>query len=89
MVQVSHPYIIIGKKYWSGLPFPPPLDHILLELFTMTCPFWVALYGMTHSFLELLMPLYRCKAMIQEGSLCVVIYKICTKSGYSEMRTTK
>ena len=58
MVQVSHPYIFTGKKYWSGLPFPPPLDHILLELFTIICPFWVALHGMTHSFLELLMPLY-------------------------------
>ena len=47
MVQVSHPYIFTGKKYWSGLPFPPPLDHILLELFTIICPFWVALHGMT------------------------------------------
>ena len=24
------------QKYWSGLPFPPPVDHDLSELFTMT-----------------------------------------------------
>ena len=28
-------------------------DHILSELSTMTCPSWVALYGMVHSFTEL------------------------------------
>ena len=30
------------QKYWSGLPFPFPLDHILSDLSTMTCPSWVA-----------------------------------------------
>ena len=24
--------------YWSGLPFPPPMDHILSEVPAMTCP---------------------------------------------------
>ena len=28
----------LGQEYWSVLPFPPPVDHVLLELFTMTCP---------------------------------------------------
>ena len=41
------------QKYWSGLPFPSPVDHILSELSTMTCPFWVALHSMAHSFIEL------------------------------------
>ena len=41
------------QEYWSGLPFPSPMDHVLSELFTMTCPSWVALHGMAHSFIEL------------------------------------
>ena len=40
-------------KYWSGLPFPSPGDHVLSELSTMTCPSWVTLHGMAHSFTEL------------------------------------
>ena len=49
-------HIVIGfskQEYWSGLPFPSPVDHILSELSTMTCPPWVALYSPTHSFIEL------------------------------------
>ena len=30
------------QEYWSGLPFPSPVDHILSDLSTMTCPSWVA-----------------------------------------------
>ena len=41
------------QEYWSGLPFPSPVDHILLELSTMTCLSWVALQGIGHSFIEL------------------------------------
>ena len=41
------------QEYWSGLPFPSPMDHILSELSTMTCLSWVALHGMAHSFTEL------------------------------------
>ena len=41
------------QEYWSGLPFPSPMDHILSELSTMTCLSWVALRGMAHSFTEL------------------------------------
>ena len=33
--------------------FPSPVDHILLELSTMTHPSWVALHGMAHSFIGL------------------------------------
>ena len=41
------------QEYGSGLPFPSPADHILSEFFTMTCPSWVALQVMAHSFIEL------------------------------------
>ena len=41
------------QEYWSGLPFPSPVDHILSDLSTMTCSSWVALDGMAHSFIEL------------------------------------
>ena len=30
------------QEYWSGLPVPSPVDHILSDLSTMTCPSWVA-----------------------------------------------
>ena len=41
------------QEYWSGLPFPSPVDHILSEISTMTCLSWVALQGVAHSFYEL------------------------------------
>ena len=41
------------QKYWSGLPFPSPVDHVLSELSTMTRTSWVALHSMAHGFIEL------------------------------------
>ena len=41
------------QGYWSGLPFPSPVGHVLSELSTMIHLFWVALHGMAHSFIEL------------------------------------
>ena len=41
------------QEYWSGFSVPSPVDHVLSELSTMTCPSWVALHGMVHSFIEL------------------------------------
>ena len=42
------------QESWSILPLPSKCsDHILSELSTMTCPSWVALHGMAHSFIEL------------------------------------
>ena len=41
------------QEYRSGLPVPSPVDHILSEISTMTRLSWVALYGMAHSFMEL------------------------------------
>ena len=40
------------QEYYSRLPFPSPVDHILSEISTMTHPSWVALHGMTHSELD-------------------------------------
>ena len=34
------------QGYWSGLPLPSPVDHVLSELSIMTLPFWVALHDM-------------------------------------------
>ena len=41
------------QEYWSGLPFPSPVDRVLSELSTMIHLSWVALHSMTHSFIEL------------------------------------
>ena len=41
------------QEYWSALPFPSPVDHILSELSTMICSSWVALHSMVHTFIEL------------------------------------
>ena len=41
------------QEHWSGLPFSSPVDHVLSELSTMTCPSWLALHGFVHSFIEL------------------------------------
>ena len=40
------------QEYWSGFPFPSPVDHILSDLSTMTRPSWVAPHGMAN-FIEL------------------------------------
>ena len=59
------------QVYWGGLPFPPPMDHGLLELSGMTHPSWVALHGMAHSFIELCKSLHRDKVVIHEGAIWV------------------
>ena len=41
------------QEYWSSLPFPSPVDHVLSELSTMTHLSWVTLHSMAHSFIEL------------------------------------
>ena len=41
------------QEYWNGLLFPPPVDHILSELSTVTSTSCMALHGMAHSFTEL------------------------------------
>ena len=41
------------QEYWSRLSFPSAVDHVLSELYTMTCPSLMALHSMAHSFFEL------------------------------------
>ena len=55
------------QGYWSGLPFPSPLDHVFSELFIITHLSWVALHGMAHSLIDLCKPICHNKAVIQEG----------------------
>ena len=45
------------QEYWSGLLFPPPGDHMLSELFTMTHLSCVALTSLALSLFELHKPL--------------------------------
>ena len=49
------------KIYWNGLPFPPPVDHVLSELSTMTHLPWIVLHSVAHSFTELCKPVYHNK----------------------------
>ena len=72
VISFCHFILFMGyswQKYWSDLPFPLPVDHILSELSTMTHPSWVALHGMTHSFIELHKPLLHDTAVIHEGAV--------------------
>ena len=41
------------QKYWSDLPLPSPVGHIVSDLSNMTHPSCVALQGMAHSLTEL------------------------------------
>ena len=66
----------LRQEYWSGLPFPPPVDHVLLELFTVAHSSWVTLDGMAHGFIELDKPLRHDKAVIHEGVLNTEVDKL-------------
>ena len=57
-------HMVLKAEYWSELPFPPSVDHVLSELPLMTCPSWVALHGIAHGFIELCKPLHHGKAVI-------------------------
>ena len=54
------------QVYWDGSPFSLPVDHVLPELSTMICPYWVALHGMAHSFIKLQKLLCHDKVLILE-----------------------
>ena len=58
---------VLPARIWSGLPFPPPVDHVLSEPSTMTRQSWVALHSMADHFIELHKPLCHGKAVIHEG----------------------
>ena len=44
---------VLKARILKWFAVPSPVDHILSELSTMTCPSWVALHGTVHSFIEL------------------------------------
>ena len=44
---------LLKARILKWVQFPSPVDNILSGLSIMTRPFWVALHGMTHSFIEL------------------------------------
>ena len=48
--HIVHGVLKAGMVKWFAIPFS--VDHILSELSTMTCPSWVALHSMAHSFIE-------------------------------------
>ena len=68
----------LWQEYWSGLPLPSPVDHVLSELSTVTHPSWVALHGISHSFIELHKPFCHDKAVIYEG---VTMNRNCKSTG--------
>ena len=65
--HTSLPMEFSRQEYWSGLPFPSLVDHVILELFAMAHLFWLVLHSMVHRFIELHKPLHHDKAVIHEG----------------------
>ena len=62
------------QEYWSGLPFPSPVDHIFPEFFTMIHLSCMILQGMAHSFIGLCKCLWHDKAVIHEEVLdCMIV----------------
>ena len=57
----------LQQEYWSVLLFPPPVGHVLSELFIMTGLSWVTLHGLADSFTDFCRPLHHDKTMIYEG----------------------
>ena len=58
---------VLTQAYWSDLPFPPSVDHVLSEPSTITHPSLTALHGMAHRFTELFKPFRHDKTVIHEG----------------------
>ena len=54
------------KEYWSRLSFPPPVKHILSEIFTMTRSFWVDFHTIANIFTELDKSLCHEKTVVQD-----------------------
>ena len=65
-IQPSHCLTPFSPPSWGshGWPLPPPVDHVLSELSTVTCPSWVALHSMAHSFTELHEQLHHNKTVV-------------------------
>ena len=39
-------HVVLKARILKWFTIPPPVDHILSDLSTMTCPSWVAPHGM-------------------------------------------
>ena len=66
------------QEYWSNLPFPPPVDHVMLELSTVIHLSWVALHGI-HNLIELCKPLHHDKAVTHKV-ICNIVQESVTKT---------
>ena len=64
------------QEYWSGLPFPSPVDHILSDLSTMTRLSWVAPHGMAWFHWVRV----GCSPCDQTGLFSVMVVSICLPS---------
>ena len=51
------------------------MDHILSELSTLTNPFWVALHGMVHGFVELDGAVVHVIRLVSFHSVCPLMEK--------------
>ena len=57
---------VLEPRILEWFAFPPPVDHVLSELSTLTHLSWVALHSLAHSFTELCKSLCLDKAVIHE-----------------------
>ena len=64
------------QEYWSGLPFPSPVDNVLSELSSMTHLSSVALQGMAHSFTELHKAVIHVIILVSFWSLCFSFWSL-------------
>ena len=64
------------EEYWSGLPFPSPVNHILSDLSTMTRPSWVA----PHSVALFHWVIQDCGPCDQTGKFSVIMILVCLPS---------
>ena len=61
-----HGVLTVRILEWVAISFSTGSSFV--TTLHMTCPSWVALHGMAHSFTKLHMPLHRDKAVIHEGA---------------------
>ena len=72
--QAPLPMEFSRQEYWSGLPFPSPVDHVLSEFFTMTCPSWVAcmawlIASLSYTSIFTMMRLWSMKGLTKLGKI--------------------
>lgn len=55
------------QEYWNGLPFPPPVDCVSSEHFTVTHPWCPYMDDSWHDFIGLCKPLHHDNVVTHEG----------------------